>query len=527
MSPINSKVITGQDALPPLRPWQIRCIQQALQSLSPETPHFLCQATPGAGKMLMASVLVNELMSRGEVDYVLYLGPTKAVVERAIETLSHVTGQPMHGRLGAAGAAYTYHALSHRLGELKALCQRAQVLLIWDESHHAAGRAEEEADTANSWGLALLALERHVHYTVALSGTPWRTDGSCLPLLRYVASAQDTEGQRCSRDEADHHDESMVTQALEPDFVYSLSEAIRDQVCRLPHLQLIDNPAIQLTAYHPASGRQELHHYHSIPHLLRHPAMHYSQLLRHSEPMAHLLDRSCQQLRELRQHDPAAAGLVVASDIDHAEEIAEHLEDRGETACLVTSRSPGAHKRLREFRESTAPWLVSVAMVSEGVDIPRLQVCCYLSHIRTEQRFRQVLGRIIRRKGDDDAACYLYALNEPSLRHYARRITEDLPDDLAQVSLPAGSSSSSSGDDGPDLGSAASTNSNAAPSQEDKEEPLLRAQQDGILKPDYSAQQLAFGSLSTLGTQVAPDVEFSTRFIARLIALQLPHPKPS
>ena len=36
-------------------------------------------------------------------------------------------------------------------------------------------------------------------------------------------------------------------------------------------------------------------------------------------------------------------------------------------------------------------------MISEGTDIPRLRVCCHLSRIRTELRYRQVLGRILRR----------------------------------------------------------------------------------------------------------------------------------
>ena len=34
-------------ATPPLRGWQARCIETALQTLSEDRPHFLCQATPG------------------------------------------------------------------------------------------------------------------------------------------------------------------------------------------------------------------------------------------------------------------------------------------------------------------------------------------------------------------------------------------------------------------------------------------------------------------------------------------------
>ena len=41
-------------------------------------------------------------------------------------------------------------------------------------------------------------------------------------------------------------------------------------------------------------------------------------------------------------------------------------------------------------------WIISVGMISEGTDIPRLQICCHLSLIRTELHYRQVLGRVLR-----------------------------------------------------------------------------------------------------------------------------------
>lgn len=503
----------------PLRSWQARCIQHALQTLSSTQPHFLCQATPGAGKMRMAAVLTDELMSRGDIDTVIYLGPSTSVVQRAAETLSEVTGQAMDGRLGAAGVAHTYHALQHRMEALKRLCQQSSVLLIWDESHHAAGRASEGMDGANQWGLALLALERYVRYTLALSGTPWRTDGSCLPLLRYIERPVEVDDQQRKATSADVSLEDVTELQLTPDFVYTLAEAIQDRVCRLPHMQLIDNPAIQLTTYHPRSGRQETHHYSSIPHLLRHPSMLYSQLLRHHEPMAHLLDRSCQQLAQLRQQDPDAAGLVMASDIAHAEEVAEQLEDRGQSVCLVTSKSPRAHKRLRAFRDASTAWIVAVGMVSEGVDIPRLRVCCYLSHIRTEQTFRQVLGRIIRREGADDAECYFFALNEPALRHFARRITDDLPEDLAKVS-PEGTTLPAQ------MGATAPATPPAPPISDS---PVHAAAAPAASAPDMpttgsstQAPQLSLNAASNLEESIEPDVAFSRRFIARLIALQLP-----
>lgn len=508
-----------QAALPPLRPWQSACLQQALATLSPQRPHFLCQATPGAGKMRLAAELAHELMARGDIDYVLYCGPTRAVVQAAIEALQTVTGKPMHGQLGAAGAGMTYQALPGRLGALKRLGQQHRVLLVWDESHHAAGHLGGEGP--NQWGSTLLALERHMAYTLALSGTPWRTDGSCMPLLRYLEVADDAQETAAVPGASDGamtggvSPASAASQVLQPDFVYTLQDAIRDGVCRYPRVQLVDNRAIELSSFHPRTGRQETHRYASIPQLLRHPAIDYGSLVRLDAPMQRLLALGTQQLNNLRQQDPQAAGLVVAADIEHAEAVTQQLEAEGHEVCLVTSRDPLAHVRIDAFRQASTPWIVAVGMVAEGVDIPRLRVGCYLSHIRTEQHFRQVLGRIIRRQGEGDPHCYFYALNDTQLAQMARRLSDDLPGDLAKVSVNANAPVPSGGH-----GASPPADSPTTPHIPD-----LAAATTGSPSGNTEAGKsvaVTMGAASTEGTiSVAPDVAFSASFFERLIALRL------
>ena len=65
---------------------------------------------------------------------------------------------------------------------------------------------------------------------------------------------------------------------------------------------------------------------------------------------------------------------------------------------IVTSDDARTPRRgSRASPPARAPWLVSVLMVSEGVDVPRLRVGVYATTARTELFFRQVVGRFIRR----------------------------------------------------------------------------------------------------------------------------------
>ena len=95
---------------------------------------------------------------------------------------------------------------------------------------------------------------------------------------------------------------------------------------------------------------------------------------------------------------PEAGGLVLAADQEHARSIAARLgRICGEQPDIVTSDEVEASARIAAFSASRARWLVSVLMVSEGVDIPRLRVGVYATPARTELFFRQVVGRFIRR----------------------------------------------------------------------------------------------------------------------------------
>jgi hypothetical protein len=69
---------------------------------------------------------------------------------------------------------------------------------------------------------------------------------------------------------------------------------------------------------------------------------------------------------------------------------------------------------------------VSVLMVSEGVDVPRLRVGVYATTARTELFFRQVVGRFVRRTPQPkEQMSHLFLASDPRLKQLAGQIEEE------------------------------------------------------------------------------------------------------
>ncbi|WLI09711.1 DEAD/DEAH box helicase family protein [Pseudomonas sp. FP597] len=390
-----------------LRDWQLNCIDLALKHFI-VTPHFFCQATPGAGKTRMAAELASRLLDQEKIDLVLCFAPSCQVVEGFRSTFADILGRRLDGKIGAVGAALTYQAMEHRDEGFWQLLDDYRVLVVFDEIHHCAGH---DPLFSNAWGHQILhRIQDRAAFTLALSGTPWRSDDRAIALARYSTP----EGH------------------LICDYRYGLKEAIADGVCRSPRIILLDNEKVKLTEELGPDKTVRL--FPSIAKLLGESPVTYEELLRHDEVIDHLLDLACSKLDELRQIKPDAAGLVVATDIEHAQQIAQALSARGEGCHIVTNKIPDAQQVINAFRQGACRWIVAIGMISEGTDIPRLQVCCHLSRIRTELHYRQVLGRVLRRTGELDERAWFFMLAEQALRGFAERIANDLPDDLAVLS---------------------------------------------------------------------------------------------
>ena len=320
-------------------------------------------------------------------------------------TLENTVGGKFDGLLGACGTVLTYQAMDYLNDDFWSLFSSYRVLAIFDEIHHC---GVLESGVSNLWGqLIVKRVQENAAFTVGLSGTPWRSDEMGIALARYSTP----EGR------------------LVCDFRYSLADAVTEKVCRSPRIMLVDNDNVQLTVSTP--GDREIRQFESISSLLKDPVVIYQDLLANVPLLRHMLQMANDKLSELRGDIDDAAGLVVASTIDHAYQVAEILNTLGETAMVVASDSLNARSQIQSFRVGGQRWIVAVGMVAEGTDIPRLQVCCHVSRIRTELHFRQVLGRVLRRIGGVDMFAWMYVFAEPSLSEFAARVADDLPHDLA------------------------------------------------------------------------------------------------
>lgn len=390
-----------------LRRWQTRCIEKALKQFT-SSRHFFCQATPGAGKTRMAAELARCLLEQNKIDLVLCFAPSCQVVEGFRSTFAQVLGKRLDGHLGAVGAAHTYQAMDYLDESFWRLLHDYRVFAVFDEIHHCAGN---DPLLSNAWGQQILQrVQDQAAFTLALSGTPWRSDDRAIALARYSSP----EGK------------------LICDYRYGLSEAIAEGVCRSPRIVLLDNQEVTVVEEPVIGPAARL--FPSIAALLTESPVTYESLLHHDEIVDQLLRLGRAKLSEVRRSKPDAAGLVVCTDIEHAQRTANALAAEGESCLVVTNKTPYAQQVISSFRHSDCRWIIAVGMISEGTDIPRLQVCCYLSRVRTELYFRQVLGRVLRRTSHIDEQAWLFMLAEPTLKGFAERIAEDLPEDLAVLS---------------------------------------------------------------------------------------------
>lgn len=381
-----------------LRQWQAECINLALTQYENGTSHFLALATPGAGKTLMASALADQLLKKNMVDLIICFSPSSIVSQDFSESLQLKTQERFDGLIGARGRSLTYQNLQYLDVNFWQLFERYRVFVIFDEIHHCAG---SNIENANAWGeQIILNIQDKAKFTLALTGTPWRSDAAPIVLSNYM------------------HPSNKIS----CDYVYGLSEAITDYVCRVPQIIAIDNNNISVV------DDGETKTFSSFKSLLMESVVPYQEIIENEAVIKYVISSAHKKLSSIRVKNKNAAGLIVASSVEHARQISTLMKTCfNEDTVVVTYREIEPTSIIQQFRYAQTKWIISVGMISEGTNIPRLQICCHLTNIKTEMHFRQILGRILRMTGSKNKEAIMYMPAEPKLLEYAYRVKQDVP----------------------------------------------------------------------------------------------------
>lgn len=347
---------------------------------------FLAVATPGAGKTTFALRIAVELMGQGIVDKVTIVCPTEHLKGQWADAAARVgihidpSFTNAQGRAGSHfdGVAVTYAQVGANPAVHEMRTRDYRTLVILDEIHH--------AGDSLSWGDGVRQAFGDATRRLALTGTPFRSDTSPIPFVRYV---EDADGIRRSQ----------------ADYSYGYGDALRDMVVR---------PVLFMSYSGQMSWRTSTGDEMSarLGEPLTKDMMKQAwrtALDPKGEWIPAVLRAADLRLEEVRRQIPDAGGLVIASNQTQARAYARHLyEITGKKATIVLSDDADASDRIDAFRESDDRWMVAVRMVSEGVDVPRLSVGVYATNTSTPLFFAQAVGRFVRaRKRGETATVFV------------------------------------------------------------------------------------------------------------------------
>jgi superfamily II DNA or RNA helicase len=397
-----------------LRAWQ----RHALDRLAEwQGGPFLISAAPGAGKTRPALELAASLLARRVCKRVVVLCPTTPLT-RQWAAAAAALGVQLQPDAESADPPRDFHGVAVTYARVAsdpagwATKVRGDTLVVVDEAHHL---GEDLA-----WGLGFRRAFASAERWLLLSGTPFRSDATPIPGVRY-------------------DDDGVVV----PDVSYTYEQAVAEGICRPVAFVTFDgslswrsgDDVIESSFETVLTGREASRRYRTA----------ISTEL--PDGLPRILKEADAKLRTLRAGGHRDAGaLAIAADASHARQIAKLLsEATGRTPVVVLHTEARAARKLADFRSSRDPWIVAVNMVSEGVDIPRLRVGVYASAAKTPLIFRQIVGRFVRTTpGRTAEPSWLYLPADQTLRGHAAEIESELrhvlrgeepdekPDELAE-----------------------------------------------------------------------------------------------
>ena len=148
-------------------------------------------------------------------------------------------------------------------------------------------------------------------------------------------------------------------------------------------------------------------------------------------------------LREVWDRTTEPRAIVFSRTINHAEEFAQLLRERGWPRADVLSNRQSRRERnvlMSEFADGRVPIITAVDVLNEGVDVPDVNILCFLRVTHSRRIFVQQLGRGLRLRPGKEYVTVLDFVSDirrvaatQNLRRELERLRED---DIERLRLP-------------------------------------------------------------------------------------------
>lgn len=327
------------------RPYQRKAITAAKDAIADGGRAFVILAT-GLGKTVVAGEVLHDHLTGTDAGHALIVAHTKDLVrqlERAVwrhlpkDVLTSVlTGDDKPPRLEGVICATVESALKAVRGGWK------PAIIIVDEAHHVGETGMFQELLAELEEVPLLGL----------TATPWRGD-------KY--------------DIAEAFGEPVFKMGIAD----GMAEGFLSQVDYRLFLDQLDWDAVrEASEYGLSLG--DLNHRLFLP-----------------QRDEAVIDT----LREAWNRTPNPRAVVFCRTIEHAEEFAQLLREVGwrRSECMHSGQSKRERNILMsEFRDGRVPIVTTVDLLNEGVDVPDVNIICFLRVTHSRRIFVQQLGRGLR-----------------------------------------------------------------------------------------------------------------------------------
>ncbi len=410
-----------------LRDWQMQCLRAFRVQLAASDKNlpfqFVVTAGVGSGKTAAAAAMCVEAKNAGVIHRVIYVCPNDAI-RRAVRDRFQQFGiclsywdnskgaafDPKEPQFGQDGWIVNYQSLSQQPAMQRAGCS-VPTMVVFDEIHHLGDSLQ--------WGNAARdAFDGVARVIVGLSGTPWRTDGQPIPFTCL------------------EHVPASTLFRLRSDYAYTLGRAVADGVCREPYFHLadaiVDVPKMGRLSFNDNLNDEAASR--ALSGAIRPGCKSRLDLLRPA------VERCLDERRRMiifvggDSSAPASDGLP-APTADAKTYLPDDLMSLGlgiqrSDIVSVYADNKSSQKLLDRFKDGHGRFLISINMVSEGVDIPDLSCAVFLTSITAKSTTMQRIGRVLRGREFHELA-WVYMFKHPRYQELALEIKGEIGQEIA------------------------------------------------------------------------------------------------